>query len=140
MFGDSGISERSAAQNRYLPFVGHIGPQAVLLETGGVLAMAHIKGQPYELADHAARNARLRLMNTVYRNIADDNVAIYTHLIRHMDETPDASRQFRSRFAEDLDTTYRRVALKDRLFKNDYFISLIVSPRSMLGTGDDHHP
>ena len=135
MFGDSGISERSAAQNRYLPFVGHIGPQAVLLETGGVLAMAHIKGQPYELADHAARNARLRLMNTVYRNIADDNVAIYTHLIRHMDETPDASRQFRSRFAEDLDTTYRRVALKDRLFKNDYFISLIVSPRSMLGTG-----
>jgi type IV secretion system protein VirB4 len=135
MFGDSGISERSAAQNRYLPFVGHIGPQAMLLETGGVLAMAHIKGQPYELADHVARNASLRLMNTVYRNIADDNVAIYTHLIRHMDESADGLRQFRSRFAADLDTTYCRVALQDRLFKNDYFISLIVSPRSMLGTG-----
>ena len=135
MFGDSGISERSATQNRYLPYVGHFGPQAVLLETGAVLAMAHVKGLPYELADHAARNARLRLMNTVYRNIADDNVAIYTHLIRHMDETPDAPRQFRSPFAEGLDTTYRRVALQDRLFKNDYFISLIVSPRSVLGTG-----
>ena len=135
MFGDSGISERSATQNRYLPYVGHIGPQAVLLETGAVLAMAHVKGLPFELADHAARNARLRLMNTVYRNIADDNVAIYTHLIRHMDETPDAPRQFRARFAEGLDTTYRRVALQDRLFKNDYFISLVASPRSVLGTG-----
>jgi type IV secretion system protein VirB4 len=135
MWGDSGISERSAAQHRYLPFVGHISAQAVLLETGGLLTMAHVQGQPFELADHAARNARLRLMNTVYRNIADDNVAIYTHLIRHMDETPEAARQFRSQFAAYLDRTYRRVALQDRLFKNDYFISLVVSPRSVLGSG-----
>ena len=135
MWGDSGISERSAAQHRYLPFVGHISAQAVLLETGGLLAMAHVQGLPFELADHAARNARLRLMNTVYRNMADDNVAIFTHLIRHKDEAPETPRQFRSQFAAELDRTYRRVALQDRLFKNDYFISLVVSPRSVLGSG-----
>ena len=121
MWGDSGISERSAAQHRYLPFVGHISAQAVLLETGGLLAMAHVQGPPFELADHAARNARLRLMNTVYRNMADDNVAIYTHLIRHKDETPETPRQFRSQFAADLDSTYRRVALQDRLFRERLF-------------------
>jgi type IV secretion system protein VirB4 len=135
MWGDSGISERSPTQHRYLPFVGHISPQAALLETGGLLAMARVEGQPFELADHAARNARLRLMNTVYRNMADDNVAIFTHLVRHMDEAPEAPRQFRSQFAADLDRTYRRVVLQDRLFKNDYYISLVVSPRSVLGAG-----
>lgn len=135
MLGESGFSERSATQHGYLPFVGHIGPQTVLLETGGVLAMAHVQGQPFELADNAARNARLRLMNTIYRNIADDNVTIHTHLIRHMDGAAERPRQFRSHFAKNLDRTYRGMALENRLFSNDYFISLVVSPRSVLGTG-----
>lgn len=135
MWGDSGISERSPAQHRYLPYVGHINPWAALLETGGLLAMARVEGQPFELADHAARNARLRLMNTIYRNMADDNVAVFTHLVRHKDEAPEAPRQFRSQFAADLDATYRRVVLQDRLYKNEYFISLVVSPRSVLGAG-----
>jgi type IV secretory pathway VirB4 component len=55
----------------------------VLLESGALLAVAHVEGQPFELADHGARNARLRLLNTVYRNLADDNATNYTHLIRH---------------------------------------------------------
>ena len=121
-------------QNRYLPYIGHIGPQTVLLETGALLTMAHVKGQPFELADHAERNARVRLMNTVYRNIGDDNVTIYTHLVRHQDGAKDQPRQFRSNFADMLDRTYRHKLLQDRLFKNDYFISLIISPRSVLGS------
>ena len=83
MWGDSGRAERSAAQ--YLPYIGHIGPQTLLLESGALLAMAHVEGQAFELADHAARNARLRLLNTLYRNLADDNVTIHTHLVRHAD-------------------------------------------------------
>ncbi|OYV41668.1 MAG: hypothetical protein B7Z75_14845, partial [Acidocella sp. 20-57-95] len=81
MWGDSARAERPATQ--YLPYIGHIGPQTVLLESGALLAMGHVEGQAFELADHALRNARLRLLNTTYRNLADDNVTIHTHLIRH---------------------------------------------------------
>ncbi len=133
MLGNNGRTERSAG--RYLPYVGHIGPQTVLLENGALLAMGHVAGVPFELADHAARNARLRLLNTVYRNIADDNVAIYTYLIRHADTTPTAPRRFRSGFATALDAVYRETVLRDRLYRNDYFIALTVSPRSPLGSG-----
>jgi type IV secretion system protein VirB4 len=104
MLGDSGRSERAAG--RYLPYVGHIGPQTCLLESGAVMAMAHVEGTPFELADHAARNARLRLLNTLYRNLADDNVIIHTHLIRYPDLTSDTPRQFRSSFAHALDSAY----------------------------------
>jgi type IV secretion system protein VirB4 len=132
MLGDSGHSERSAA--RYLPYVGHIGPQAVLLESGAIMTIAHVEGQPFELADHGARNARARLLNTVYRNLADDNVTIYTHLVRHLDLATDVPRQFRSHFATAFDAAYRNSVLTNRLYRNDYFVSLLISPRSVLGT------
>jgi len=133
MWGDSSRIERSAAQ--YLPYIGHIGPQTLLLESGALLAMAHVEGQAFELADHAARNARLRLLNTIYRNLADDNVTIHTHLIRHVDLAAMPARRFRSGFARALDTAYRDKVLAGRLYRNDYFVSLLVSPRSPLGTG-----
>jgi type IV secretion system protein VirB4 len=133
MHGDSGRTERGA--EKYLPYVGHIGPQAVLLDSGALMAIAHVEGRPFELADHAARNARQRLLNTIYRNIADDNVAIYTHLVRHADTAQEMPKHFRSGFAAALDAAYRKTVLNGRLYRNDYFITLIVWPRSALGTG-----
>src|SRR5579871_6620155 len=133
MLGDSGRTERGA--QKYLPYVGHVGPQTVLLDSGALMAMARIEGLPFELADHAARNARLRLLNTLYRNIADDNVTLYTHLVRHIADAPEASKQFRSHFARKLDETYRGIVLAGSVYRNDYYISLIVSPHSVLGSG-----
>jgi type IV secretion system protein VirB4 len=133
MWGDAGKSERSAA--KYLPYVGHTAPQVVLLDNGGVMTMAHVQGTPFELANHADRNARLRRLNTVYRNMADDNVIICTHLVRHSDLADHPEPQFRSRFGAALSSAYNKVVLGDRLFANDYFVTLVVTPRSALGTG-----
>lgn len=131
MLGNSGASERSG--EIYLPFVGHIGPQTVLLEDGSLLAMAMVEGVPFELEDHAQRNARLRTLNTLFRNIADDNLAIYTHLVRHPLEMVQTQSRFRSKFAGDLDAAYRARVLEGNLFRNSYFVSLVVSPRGALG-------
>ena len=131
MLGDSGYSERSG--EIYLPYVGHVAEQAVLLRDGAVMAMGHVGGAAFELEEPQMRNARLRNLNTLFRNIADDNVNICTHLIRHPDvpELPQAA--FRSDFATRLDRTYRDRVLNGRLFRNDYFVSLIVTPRNLLG-------
>jgi type IV secretion system protein VirB4 len=133
MLGDNGRAERGA--EKYLPFIGHVDCQTLLLQSGALLAMAHVEGQPFELADHAARNARLRLLNTVYRNLADDNVTIHTHLIRHANIAPESLRKFRSRFGSALAKSYHAAVLEKRLYRNDYFVSLVVSPRSALGSG-----
>ena len=134
MLGDSGVRERSG--ELYLPFVGHIGPQTILMEDGSVLAMAELQGVPFELEDHAQRNARLRMLNTLFRNIADDNVALYTHLIRHpLEELETTQRLFRSAFARALDGTYRSRVLDGQIFENTYLLSLVMSPRGALGSG-----
>ena len=80
MPGDSGTSERSG--EIYLPDVGHVADQAVLLRDGSVMAMGHVGGVAFELEEPEMRNARLRNLNTLFRNIADDNVNVCTHLIR----------------------------------------------------------
>ena len=98
-----------------------------------MMAMGHVGGMAFELEEPEMRNARLRNLNTLFRNIADDNVNVCTHLIRHPDvpELPQAA--FRSGFAAGLDRTYRDRVLNGRLFRNDYFFSLIVTPRNLLG-------
>jgi type IV secretion system protein VirB4 len=131
MRGDSGYSERSG--EIYLPYVGHMAEQAVLLRDGSVMAMGHASGAAFELEAPVIRNARLRNLNTLFRNIADDNVNICTHLIRHPDVPALPPAAFQSDFAAGLDRTYRDRVLNGRLFRNDYFVSLIVTPRNVLG-------
>src|ERR1700689_2684724 len=111
MLGNSGATERSG--ELYLPYVGHIGPHTVLLEDGSLLAMAQVNGVPFELEDHAQRNAKLRSLNTLFRNIADDNVAICSHLVRHPADDLASTHRFRSPFAEELDAAYRNLVLRE---------------------------
>ena len=131
MFGHPGTGERSG--EIYLPYVGHIAKNVVLLRDGSVLAMGHVRGVPFELEVPAMRNARARAMNTVLRNIADDNVTISTYLVRHSDIPELPGTQFRSPFAEKLAHDYYDRVLSGRLFRNDYFVSIVITPRNALG-------
>ncbi|MBY5336952.1 VirB4 family type IV secretion/conjugal transfer ATPase [Rhizobium leguminosarum] len=131
MFGTSGRTERSG--EIYLPYVGHLSDKAVLLEDGAIMAMAHVRGLPFELEDVAIRNARCRAFNTLLRNIADDNVSICAHLVRHNDVPSPPARQFRSTFSGSLSEAYEQRVLLGNLFRNDHFLTLIVYPRSTVG-------
>jgi type IV secretion system protein VirB4 len=134
MFGNSGAAERSG--EIYLPYLGHVADDIVLLQDGSVCAMGQVAGVPFELEEPVTRNARLRLINTLLRNIADDNVSIATHLVRHLEPGEHGRhpvRRFRSAFAADLDRRYRQTALGGRLYRNDMILTLTVSPRTMLG-------
>jgi type IV secretion system protein VirB4 len=97
------------------------------------MAMARIDGIAFEMEEPATRNARTRAFNTLFRNIADDNIAIYTHLVRHADVPPLPRRRFRSEFAANLDRRFQQTVQEGQLYRNDYFLSLIVIPRNALG-------
>lgn len=129
--GNSGYSERSGEM--YLPYVGHVADQVVLLRDGSVCAIGHASGVAYELEEPVTRNARMRNLNTLFRNIADDNLTIATHLIRHPDVPEPPAGTFRSGFGASLDRAYRERVLDGRLFRNDYFITLVIAPRNVLG-------
>jgi type IV secretion system protein VirB4 len=131
MRGNSGFTER--AGEIYLPYIGHVSDGAVLMRDGSVLAMGHIDGVAFELEDPDLRNARCRGFNTLYRNIADDNVSVYVHLVRHDSVPAHPGRPFRSVFGQRLSDAYHERALDGGFFRNDYYITVVVAPRNVLG-------
>ena len=123
--------ERSA--EKYLPVVGHVSDDNLLLKDGSLLTVLELHGAPFELEEHSARNARHFARNTLFRTIADDTVQIASHLVRH-DTVPGSSAgRFRTSFAQDLDAAYRERVLAGRLRRNQWFLSLMVTPRAVLG-------
>lgn len=123
---DSGAWERSAEP--FLPYVGHIGSGTVLLEGGGVMSMIELPGFPFELEDTSVRNTRRRQLNTLFRAIADDNVTLGIHFVRHPRRDRPHRELPRHSFARRFFKSYERNCLA-RLWHNRWFISLIVSPR-----------
>lgn len=132
MRGNTGFTER--AGEIYLPYIGHVADGAVLLRNGSVMAMGHLDGVAFEMEDPAFRNARCRSFNTLYRNIADDNVSVYVHLVRHNDVPSHVGRPFRSEFAQRMSEAYHERAMEGGFYRNDYYYTVIVSPRNVLGT------
>ena len=129
--GSSGWAERSA--EAYLPYLGHVAPGAVLLNDSSLLAMGRLRGVPHELASAAERNAGARFLNGLWRNIADDTVTIGAHLVRHQQVEGLPGAVFHNQFAASLDQAYRGRVLQDRLYQNDWYLSVVVAPRMPAG-------
>lgn len=130
----SGWSERDA--EAYLPYVGHVRDDAVLMTDGSVLATMRLTNPaPFALEDHARRNGRLRFRNAVLRNIADDSMTLVETMVRHGGVSPLPAGTHRSAFAADLEHAYRQHVLAGRERVNEWFVTVIVHPRAPVTRG-----
>lgn len=109
------------APERYIPYAGHISREIALLLDGAVMAVLKLPGVAYELEANAVRNGRLGVLNHIFRHLADSNVVLYSHLVRH-GRIPPHPRQDEdapsSPFTDDLYATYEERVLSD-LRQND---------------------
>jgi type IV secretion system protein VirB4 len=115
--------------SEFVPDLHHIADNLVLLADGSVLAMVLIRGYAFELESMGARNIRRRQINDLIRGAADNNVTLSIHLCHHDYVPPLKRRRFRSKFAGDLFEKYDRQVLAGRLVANDWFLTIVVSPR-----------
>ena len=127
MRGDAGLFERGG--EHYQPYVGHLSADVLLLNDGSQMAIARLPGLPFELEEPDVRNAREQRLNTLLRNISDDNVTIFVYLVRHGRVPVQAPANFRSNFARDLDAAYG-ASIADRLKINEWFLTVVVAPRT----------
>jgi type IV secretion system protein VirB4 len=127
--------ERTA--ENYLPYVGHIKPHIVLLADGSLLSMIRLRGLAHELSAIEERRANANnVLNNIYMSIGQDNVTLGTHFIRRKQFRDFEKPRFTNEFSEALDHFYRENVLGDKLFVNEWFISIIVSPiNPFSGTG-----
>ncbi len=125
--GEAAIKARELEPDVYLPFVRHVTETVISLSTRTLITVIRLDGMSFETAETADLNDLHAKLNLTLRNVADDRLALWTHLVRR--RSSDYPRgEFRSPFAAALDAQYRERLLGEALFRNDLYLTLVWHP------------
>lgn len=121
------LRSRELGPETFIPYVRHVDETIIALDSRALMVTLAIDGVSFETADILDLNALHRDLNTLYRNIADERLALWTHLIRRRENGyPDGA--FATRFSETLNARYRARMVDEDLFRNDLFLSVLWMP------------
>ena len=121
------ILKNEADPARYLPYARHINDHVIALDGRDLMMMFQLDGLAFETADPVHLNDWHEKLNGTLRNIADDRLAIWTHIVRRpITDYPEG--EFRSAFAADLDAKYRARVTAKRMFVNELYLTMIMRP------------
>jgi len=110
-----------------LPYARHLTEQVIALDTQALMMSFRLDGASSETADVRDLNDWHAKLNSAWRNLADDRLAVWHHLVRREHHGyPDG--QFRSPFAADLDRRYRDRLDAGRMFVNELYLTLVLHP------------
>ncbi len=103
----------------YIPYVRHVDETTIALNAGTLMVMIALEGVSFETADVLDLNGLHRDLNTLYRNIADERLALWTHVIRRRNDSyPDG--EFSAAFSNALNEKYRLKMAGENLFATTF--------------------
>ncbi len=121
------IKARELQPETFIPYVRHLDDATIALDSQVLMVMVALEGVSFETADVLDLNGLHRDLNTLYRNVADERLAIWAHIIRRRDnEYPEGV--FVSAFSKALNGKYRDRMMREDLFRNDLYLTLLWSP------------
>ena len=127
------VALKEVMPTKFLPYARHVTDEVVMLDSGAIMLSFELQGRAFETADVRDLNDWHAKLNGTLRNLHDDRLSIWTHLVRaRVEQYPGGN--FRSRFARDLDAAYFARMNKERMFINRFFVTLVIRPGA---TGGD---
>ena len=118
---------REAEAHAALPYARHVNERVVALDTQALIICFQLDGASFETADVRDLNDWHAKLNGAWRNLADDRLAVWHHVVRREHEGYPEGR-FRSDFAADLDAAYRARLCGARMFVNELYLTLVLHP------------
>ena len=113
----------------FFPYVDHIADEVMLLADGSRLAVLRLAGAPFSLVMNAERNGYKRRLIAFLNAVADENVEIHLHLVKHDAELPEFRHgEATAAYARALLDDYHATIAPD-LAVIDWFLSVRVKPR-----------
>ena len=110
-----------------LPYARHASDHIVTLDSGALMIAFQVQGAAFETADPRDLNDWHVKLNQTWRNLADDRLAVWHHIVRR-EVQPEVMGGFRSDFARDLSQAYEARLAGRRLFVNELFVTLVLHP------------
>ncbi|MCM2505660.1 VirB4 family type IV secretion/conjugal transfer ATPase [Aureimonas altamirensis] len=110
-----------------VPYTRHIDENIISLRTGQMMAVVEMEGAAFDTADEGELNDLHGKLNLLWRNVNDERLALWTHVIRTRDvEYPEG--QFKASFARQLDDKYKHKMSSETLYRNRLFCALLWAP------------
>lgn len=123
---------REASVHAALPYARHVSDTVVALDSGALMVGFQLDGAAYETADVADLNDWHMKLNQAWRNLSDDRLAVWHHIVRHTVEPPVHSG-YRSAFAAELGAAYDARIAARQLWTNSLFVFLVLHPGRAAG-------
>ncbi|ANM08377.1 VirB4 family type IV secretion/conjugal transfer ATPase [Rhizobium phaseoli] len=121
------LRSRELGPETFIPYVRHVDETTIALESRALMTMIALDGVSFETSDIRDLNGLHRSLNTLYRNIADERLALWTHVVRRRDNAyPDG--RFANAFSDGLNAKYRHRMVREDLFRNDLYLTLVWHP------------
>lgn len=128
---ESGIStswlRREGDARSHLPYARHVNDHVVALDSGALMLVFQIEGASFETADARDLNDWHLKLNQAWRNLADEQLAIWHHVIRRRVEL-EPTTGYRSAFATELGAAYDARTTGKPLWVNELFVTLVLHP------------
>ncbi|WP_332304933.1 VirB4 family type IV secretion/conjugal transfer ATPase [Rhizobium sp. GR12] len=121
------LRSRELTPEAFIPYVRHIDETTIALDSRTLMVMLALGGVSFETANLLDLNALHRDLNTLYRNVADERLALWTHLIRRRDSDYPGGT-FATPFSASLNEKYRERMVREDLFRNDLYLTVLWSP------------
>lgn len=124
--GKGRLRREGEARGR-LPYARHVNDHVVALDSGALMIVFQIQGASFETADARTLNDWHLKLNQAWRNLADEQFAVWHHVVRRrMDLPPSAG--YRSAFAAELGAAWDARTADRPLWINDLFVTLVLHP------------
>ena len=121
------LMTRELEAQEFIPYGRHVDAHTITVGTQGLMTMVEISGFAFETADTQDLNGLQARLNTLWRNIADPRLALYSILIRRrVERYPDGRSA--SPFAAALDAKYRTRLTSLALYENRQILALVWMP------------
>ncbi|MGH7019314.1 MAG: transporter, partial [Brevundimonas sp.] len=128
---EGGISNsrlrREGDARSHLPYARHVNDHVVALDSGALMLVFQIEGASFETADARDLNDWHLKLNHAWRNLADEQFAVWHHVIRRRVEI-EPSTGYRSAFAAELGAAYDARTTGRPLWVNELFVTLVLHP------------
>ena len=123
---------REIAAAERIPYSAHVATRVVRTVQGDYLQAFRLSGASFESSDDAQLNNWHERLNVLWRNIANPNVALWTHIIRRHARlvAPEHGKPEcqAGGFAEALHSRYQHRLRHETLMVNELYLSILYRP------------
>src|SRR5882672_4705687 len=117
-----------------IPYTALVSDRVVKTRHGDYVQVFHLGGASFETADDEQLNNWHERLNVLLRNVARDNVVVWTHVVRRT-ERRIAAAERSTGFADVLAAKYERRIAGETLMVNDLYLSVVYRPTTGVATG-----